>query len=219
MADVAENLAGIKRALERAAKTFGVTPPAIVAVSKGHGEASVRRALMAGQRDFGENRVQEAAAKWPKLRAEFPDVTLHLIGPLQTNKVKDALQLFDVIETVDREKLIHALARGTANIKKRLRFLVQVNTGEELQKGGIAPTALPALLAACKAHGLLIEGLMCIPPAGEDPAPHFALLRKLAERHGLKSLSMGMSGDYETAAQLGASWVRVGTALFGPSAA
>ena len=216
MTDVAGKIAALKSALEQAAKPFGHPAPKIVAVSKGHGEAAIRKALAAGQRAFGENRVQEAAAKWPKLRAEYPDVELHLIGPLQTNKVKDALRLFDVIETVDRDKLVSALAAELPRAKKPMRFLIQVNTGEEPQKGGVHPSALPKLVASTETHGLLIEGLMCIPPVAEDPAPHFALLRKLAERHGLKRLSMGMSGDYATAAMLGATEVRIGTALFGP---
>lgn len=216
MTDVAANLSRLKSALEKAVKPFGHAAPKIVAVSKGHRPDAIRQALAAGQRAFGENRVQEAEAKWPKLRGEGPGVELHLIGPLQTNKAKDALQLFDVIETVDREKLVRALAKELPKAKRPVRFLVQVNTGEEPQKGGVIPAELPALLASTKSHGLLIEGLMCIPPAAEDPAPHFALLKKLAKRHQLKALSMGMSGDYEAAAMLGATHVRIGTALFGP---
>ena len=176
----------------------------------------VEAALAEGQRVFGENRVQEAQGKWPALKARYPDVTLHLIGPLQTNKAADAIALFDVIETVDRPKLARVLA---AEMKKQGRVLdcfVQVNTGEEDQKAGVLPSEADAFIEACRdEHGLKVVGLMCIPPADEEPALHFALLREIARRHGLEKLSMGMSGDYETAIEFGATHVRVGTAIFG----
>jgi pyridoxal phosphate enzyme (YggS family) len=176
----------------------------------------VRAALEAGQRVFGENRVQEAAAKWPALRAEFPDVVLHLVGPLQTNKVPEAVALFDVIETVDREKLARKLAAEITKTGRALACYVQINTGEEPQKAGIPPRQADAFIALCRDEiGLDITGLMCIPPVDEDPAPHFALLAEIARRNGLGTLSMGMSGDFEVAAMFGATHVRVGTAIFG----
>jgi len=180
-------------------------------------EDAIRAALAAGQRVFGENRVQEAHAKWPTLRQDFADVELHLIGPLQTNKVKQAVALFDVIETLDRAKLAEALAREVAQGTCRPpRLFVQVNTGEEAQKGGIAPADIDAFLALCRDRlGLGIEGLMCLPPASAEPALHFALLHEAARRNGLLGLSMGMSADYETALAFGASHVRIGTNIFG----
>ena len=178
--------------------------------------------LQGGQRVFGENRVQEAASKWPQLRAlalaQTPDkpIQLHLIGPLQTNKIPDALDLFDVIETLDREKLAVGLAK---DIQKRggksPRLLVQVNTGSESQKAGILPDVADDFIAFCHALGLTIDGLMCIPPVDAPPSPHFGLLRKIADRHGLKTLSMGMSQDYQAAIQMGATHVRVGSGIFG----
>ena len=165
---------------------------------------------------FGENRVQEAAEKWPGLRADFADVTLHLIGPLQTNKAEDAVRLFDVIESIDRPKLARALAAAMEKTGRRPRCYVQVNTGEEPQKAGVLPLAADALIAACRdEYGLDLIGLMCIPPQGENPAPHFALLGGIARRNGIENLSMGMSGDFETAIRSGATHVRVGTAIFG----
>ncbi len=188
----------------------------IVAVSKNQGADKIREALAAGQRIFGENRVQEAQAKWPALRQDFTAIELRLIGPLQSNKAADAIALFDVIETVDRPKIAKALAGEIQKQGRALRLLVQVNTGAEPQKAGAAPDEADRFIAACrKDYGLAIEGLMCIPPAGEPPAPHFALLAKIAARNGLTVLSMGMSGDFEIAAQMGATHVRVGTALFG----
>ncbi|SCW73252.1 YggS family pyridoxal phosphate-dependent enzyme [Ancylobacter rudongensis] len=190
----------------------------LVAVSKTFGAEHIAPVIKAGQRVFGENRVQETAGKWPALRAAHPDLELHLIGPLQTNKVREALSLFDVIQTLDRPSLAAALAKelrreGAAPAP---RLLVQVNTGEEPQKAGVAPGEVDAFLAECRdTHGLAIDGLMCIPPADEPAAPHFALLAKIAARHGLKTLSMGMSGDFETAIALGATHVRVGSAIFG----
>lgn len=173
-------------------------------------------ALTLGVTEFGENRVQEAQEKWPALKAASPQVRLHLIGPLQSNKAAEAVALFDVIQTVDRPSLLAALAKEMAKQQRQPQLLVQVNTGEEPQKAGVAPKELPDLLAEAARLGLSITGLMCVPPHEQHPAPHFALLRKLAERHGLTELSMGMSGDMETAIRLGATMVRVGTALFGP---
>ena len=218
MVDAGAKLAAVKARIEAAARRAGRDPAGVtlVAVSKTFDAAAIEPVLAAGQRAFGENRVQEAQAKWPALRARYPDVRLHLIGPLQTNKVREAVALFDVIETLDREKLAAALARETARQGRALTLFVQVNTGAEPQKAGIAPTDAPAFVARCReAHGLAIEGLMCIPPVDDDPAPHFELLARLAGELGLKSLSMGMSADFETAIAMGATHVRVGSALFG----
>lgn len=187
----------------------------LVAVSKTHPAETVAEALAAGHRVFGENRVQEAKAKWPELRARFPGVELHLIGPLQTNKVKDAVALFDVIETLDRMRLAEAIAAEQAKAGRRPRCLIEVNTGGEPQKAGVAPTEVESFLAACRALDLDVAGLMCIPPVDEEPAMHFALLSDLARRNGLAVVSMGMSGDYPTAIRFGATHVRVGTAIFG----
>jgi pyridoxal phosphate enzyme (YggS family) len=192
----------------------------LIAVSKGHGPEAILPLLAAGQRDFGENRVQEAQAKWPALKARFPDVVLHLIGPLQTNKLRDALDLFDVIQTVDRPKLAEKLADAVARAGSRPPgLLVQVNTGLEPQKAGVAPEAAIDFVGACRARGLAPQGLMCIPPLDEPPALHFALLAQIAAHAELPALSMGMSDDFETAIAFGATMVRVGTALFGPRAA
>lgn len=217
-ADPAENLRRIKAALDDALQEAARPPGsvAVTAVSKQHDAARILPALEAGHRIFGENRVQEAARKWPPLRADFPDIELRLIGPLQSNKASDAVALFDVIETVDRPKIAAALAAAMAKQDRRPRLLVQINTGEEPQKAGVAPSDADAFLTQCRdEHGLEIEGLMCIPPAGDDPAPHFALLAKIAERNGLAVLSMGMSADYPIAAQLGATHVRIGEGVFG----
>jgi len=216
-ASVADNLAGVRARIDGATQAAGRAPGSVtlVAVSKGHGVDAIRAALECGQRVFGENRVQEAQVKWPDLRREFPDIELHLIGPLQTNKVADALELFDVIETLDRDRLTVKLGAALAGAPGP-RLLVQVNTGEEPQKAGIAPQAAAAFIAACRdQHKLAPGGLMCIPPVDEEPAPHFALLAKIAARNGLGELSMGMSADYETAITFGATHVRVGTAIFG----
>ena len=216
--EVKDNLAQVQQQIKAASRNAGRTPDAVtlVAVSKTHDAARVREALAAGQRFFGENRVQEAEGKWPALRAEFPDIVLHLIGPLQTNKIKQALEVFDVIETVDREKLARALARDMASQNRYIPIFVQVNTGEEPQKAGIAPSEVDAFVALCRDElHLEVKGLMCIPPVDEEPALHFALLAKLAKRNGLTGLSMGMSGDFETAIEMGATHVRVGTAIFG----
>jgi PLP dependent protein len=188
----------------------------LVAVSKTYDADVIRPVIKAGQRVFGENRVQEAQGKWPALKTDYPDLELHLIGPLQSNKAADAVTLFDVIETIDREKIASEIAKEIKKQGKLVRLYVQVNTGLEDQKAGIAPQEAVAFVARCRdVHGLQIEGLMCIPPADENPGPHFALLRKLAREAGLTKLSMGMSGDYETAIQFGATSVRVGSAIFG----
>src|SRR5689334_1323787 len=215
--DIAANLAAV-RARVAAAATAGGRAPAevmLIAVSKTHGAAAVAAAIAAGQRQFGENRVQEAALKYPALKAATPGIELHLIGPLQTNKVKEAVALFDAIETLDRPKLAEALAREMARQGRRPRLFVEVNTGEEPQKAGVLPAEADAFIAQCRSLGLEITGLMCIPPAQEEPTLHFALLREIARRNGIAQLSMGMSADYETAIRFGATHVRVGTAIFG----
>jgi len=211
---LAEVKARIARAESEAARPAGSAN--LVAVSKTFDADDIRPVLAAGQRVFGENRVQEAQGKWPVLKAELPDIELHLIGPLQSNKTKEAVSLFDVIETVDREKIAAELAKEIAGQNKPVRLYVQVNTGLEPQKAGIDPRETVAFVARCRdVHGLAIEGLMCIPPADENPGPHFALLAKLARESGVEKLSMGMSGDYETAIAFGATSVRVGSAIFG----
>ncbi|HYM33207.1 MAG TPA: YggS family pyridoxal phosphate-dependent enzyme [Candidatus Cybelea sp.] len=215
---VADGLATVRARIAAAAKDAARDPTSVhlVAVSKTHGPERIREAIDAGQRMFGENRVQEAAAKWPVLRAAVPDIELHLIGPLQTNKVRDALRLFDVIETVDRPKLAQTLARDMAASGKRPLCYVQVNTGEEAQKAGVAPRDADAFIKLCRDElGLPVVGLMCIPPVDQEPSPHFALLAKIAKRNNLAILSMGMSADYEIAVAFGATHVRVGTAIFG----
>ena len=210
-------IGAVRARIADAARGAGRDPSAVtlVAVSKTFGDDAVRAALGAGQRVFGENRVQEAAGKFPALKASYPDLELHLIGPLQTNKAREAVALFDVIESVDREKLARELAKEMARAGRRPRLYVQVNIGEEPQKAGVAPAELDALLASCKALGLAIEGLMCIPPVDQPPAPFFARLRELAARHALPVVSMGMSGDYAEAIAQGATHVRVGSAIFG----
>jgi len=216
--NVAENLISVANLIKQAAQGAGRDPErvALVAVSKNHDATRILPALHAGQRVFGENRVQEAIDKWPDLTAQFPDARVHLIGPLQRNKAKRAVQLFDVIETIDRLKLARAVAREMKEQEKHPDCYVQVNTGEEDQKAGVLPLDADAFIAECLNDlGLPIVGLMCIPPADEEPSLHFALLAKIAERNGLKKLSMGMSGDFEAAVRLGATSVRVGTAIFG----
>lgn len=190
-------------------------PPVLVAVSKSQPEEAIEEMLATGQRVFGENRVQEAKTHWEGRRSIFPDLELHLIGPLQTNKAEEAVRLFDMIQTLDRPKLADALAAAMAKAGRRPRLLIQVNTGEEPQKAGVTPDGLASLVAYARSKGLEPEGLMCIPPAEEPAGPHFALLAKLAKAQGLSVLSMGMSGDYALAARYGATHVRVGTALFG----
>jgi len=215
----ADRLADVRQHIAAAARAAGRDPAAVtlVAVSKTHGADRVRELLDAGQRVFGENRVQEAEEKFPALKAGYPDLKLHLIGPLQTNKAREAVALFDVIESVDRERLGATLAKEMARVGRRPDCYIQVNTGEEPQKAGVLPGEVDGFVAACRdAHKLPIVGLMCIPPVDEEPAPHFALLAKMAARNGLATISMGMSADYETAIRLGATHVRVGTALFGP---
>lgn len=218
--DFKANLGAVRARLDAALREAGRSGPVeIVAVSKTQDEMKIREALAAGQRIFGENRVQEAKAKWPALRREFPDVELRLIGPLQSNKAAEAVALFDVIESVDRPKIARALAEEMKRLGRAPRFLVQVNTGAEPQKAGVPPEEADAFIRQCrKEFGLEIDGLMCIPPAEGAPGPHFALLAKLAARNALPILSMGMSGDFEVAAQLGATHVRIGSALFGPRA-
>ena len=207
-------IGAVRARIADAARAAGRDPASVtlVAVSKTFGADAVQAALDAGQRVFGENRVQEAMARWEG-RAE--GLTLHLIGPLQTNKAREAVALFDVIESVDREKLARELAKEMARAGRRPRLYVQVNIGEEPQKAGVAPGELDALLEACRGLGLAIEGLMCIPPADQPPAPFFARLRELAARHALPVASMGMSGDYAEAIAQGATHVRVGSAIFG----
>ncbi|HEX7776292.1 MAG TPA: YggS family pyridoxal phosphate-dependent enzyme [Parvibaculum sp.] len=216
-ATAAERLQEIRARIAAAAKTAARADEIVlVAVTKTFGPEAVRPLIAAGQRVFGENRVQEAEAKWPALRLETPGIELHLIGPLQTNKLKQALALFDVIHTLDRERLAAALAVERVRGARLPRLFVQVNTGEEDQKAGVFPRDADAFIAQCRdVHGLTIEGLMCIPPVDEEPALHFALLEKIARRNGLAKLSMGMSADFETAIRFGATHVRVGSALFG----
>jgi pyridoxal phosphate enzyme (YggS family) len=210
LAEVNANIAGAaKRAQRRAGEIC------LIAVSKTHDVQAIRPLIAAGQRHFGENRVQEAAAKWPELRAGTPDLVLHLIGQLQSNKAEEAVALFDAIHSLDRSSLVQAIAKACAGASRQPQLFVQVNIGDEEQKGGCAVADLPALLAEAKDAGLTIAGLMAIPPADIEPAPFFALLDELAGRHGLPLRSMGMSSDYETAVMLGATHLRVGTALFG----
>jgi PLP dependent protein len=217
-AGVTGRLAAVKDRIAAAARAAGRDPLAVtlVAVSKTHDAAAVSTAIGAGQRVFGENRVQEAQGKYPALRAAHPDLVLHLIGPLQSNKAKDAVALFDVIESVDRTKLAEALAREIERTGRRLRCFIQINTGEEPQKAGVLPAEADAFIKDCRERWRLpVQGLMCIPPFDQEPSPHFALLREIARRHDLPELSMGMSADYEIAIRLGATHVRVGTAIFG----
>ncbi len=213
----AARLASIRDRIVRAAALADRAANAIelIAVSKTQPTDAIVPLIEAGQRSFGENRVQEAEGKWPALKAAWPDLRLHLVGQLQSNKALDAVELFDAIHAVDRPSLADALARATARTGRTPTLFVQVNIGAETQKGGCAIADLPELLAHCRALDLAIAGLMCVPPAHIEAAPYFALLAKLARDHGLAQLSMGMSGDFETAAMLGATCVRVGTALFG----
>ena len=188
----------------------------LIAVSKTFDADAIIPVISAGQRVFGENRVQEAKAKWPGLMSAYPGVALHLIGPLQSNKAKEAVALFDAIHSVDRPSICEALAKEIDSQKRRPELFVQLNTGEEPQKAGVAPADADAFIAGCREkYGLQISGLMCIPPVEDAPAPHFALTAKIAARNGLKNLSMGMSADFATAIQLGATHIRVGSAIFG----
>ncbi|MCR6629449.1 MAG: YggS family pyridoxal phosphate-dependent enzyme [Magnetospirillum sp.] len=218
MSDIPHALAAVKQRIAESARAAGRDAAAItlVAVSKTHDADAIRPALAAGQRVFGENRVQEAKGKWPRLKEEFPEVELHLIGPLQTNKVRDAVALFDVIETVDRPKLARALADEMERSGRSIPCLLQVNTGREPQKAGLDPDSVDSMLRLARdEYRLPVIGLMCIPPADQDPAPHFRLLADMAARHGLAVISMGMSSDFPTAIGLGATHVRVGSAIFG----
>jgi pyridoxal phosphate enzyme (YggS family) len=215
---IAANLADIRGHLATAAKADGRNADAVtlIAVSKTHPAEAVAAAIDAGQKVFGENRVQEAQAKFPALKAQHPDLELHLIGPLQSNKAAEAVALFDVIESVDREKIARALADEMQKQKRTPRLFIQANIGEEPQKAGVNPADIDAFVKLCRDElKLSIDGLMCIPPADKHPAPYFALLREMAKRNNLSRLSMGMSGDFETAIQFGATHVRIGTAIFG----
>jgi len=210
----AANLANIQENIQ--SLTGDGKQATLIVVSKTFDGDAIRPVLRAGQKIFGENRVQEAQNKWPQLKDEFSDVELHLIGPLQSNKAKEAVALFDAIHTIDRDKIAKALSKEMAAQGKSLQLFVQVNTGEEEQKAGIAPKEAVEFAKKChQQYGLSISGLMCIPPFDENPGPHFALLSKLAKQAGVDNLSMGMSGDYETAVQFGATYVRVGSAIFG----
>lgn len=221
MSPQAEGLAAVRRAVRQAALDVERDPDdvALIAVSKTIGPDGIRPALDAGQRLFGENYVQESQGKWPALRDEYPDVELHFVGPLQSNKAAEAAALFDVVHSVDRSSLAAALARARDKIGRLPRLICQVNTGREAQKGGVLPEAADAFLSECRdRYGLAIEGLMCVPPVEQAPSPHFALLGTIARRNGLRVLSMGMSADFPAAIQLGATHVRIGTAIFGARA-
>ncbi len=216
-----EALQEVRGRIAAAEKAAGRQPGSVnlIAVSKTFEAPAIRPIVAAGQHVFGENRVQEAAAKWPVLMAETDGITLHLIGPLQSNKAKEAVALFDVIHTIDRDKIAQAIAAEIARQGRQLRLLVQVNTGAEPQKAGVLPEDADEFVARCRdVHGLTIDGLMCIPPVHDVAAPHFALLAKIAKRLGLRSLSMGMSADFETAIAMGATDVRIGSAIFGARA-
>ena len=216
-ASATERLADVRERIAHAAKLARRSPDdvTLIAVSKTHPPASIRPLIEAGQRLFGENRVQEAQDKWPELRAQHPGIELHLVGQLQSNKAEDAVRLFDAIHSVDRPSLVTALAKATDKTGKRPACFIQVNIGDEPQKGGCPVAELDALVAAARKAELPLAGLMCIPPADVEPAPYFAVLAKLGRRHDVSGLSMGMSSDYETAVTIGATHVRVGTALFG----
>lgn len=220
MIQIKENLDGVNAKIGKACvrnkeQVCDVKDVRLIAVSKKQPTPKIQEMLDCGHRIFGENRVQEALEHWKELRGQYKDLELHLIGPLQTNKVKQAVELFDVIQTIDRSKLVKALVNEMDKQDKNIPCFVQVNTGNEPQKAGIAPHDLPEFLELCRHEGLNITGLMCIPPIGEPSALHFAFLKKLGDDHGLKELSMGMSSDFEKATPLGATYVRVGTALFG----
>lgn len=214
----AQRLAKIEAERAHACKIARRAPDTVslIAVSKTRSADEITPLLEAGHRAYGENRVQEAASKWPDLRKSYPDVQLHLIGQLQSNKADEAVELFDCIHSLDRMSLLSALSKAMAKAGRQIPCFIQVNIGEEEQKGGCAIAELPELLMAAHEGGIEVIGLMCIPPADVEPAPYFALLAELAARHGLSQLSMGMSDDFGTAIQLGATYIRVGTALFGP---
>lgn len=215
--EAAERLSAVRDAMDRAARLTGRTADDItlIAISKTQDADAIRPLIAAGQRAYGENRVQEAQAKWPALREEHADIALHLVGQLQSNKAEDAVALFDVIHSLDRPSLLAALAKAMDKAGRRIPCYVQVNIGGEAQKGGCPIAETPALIAAARAADIPLLGLMCVPPADVEPAPYFALLAKMAREEGLPRLSMGMSGDFETAIMLGATDIRVGTALFG----
>ena len=218
LSGIAANLAAVRARLVRAARSAGRDPATVglVAISKTQPGDIVAAALDAGQRLFGENRVQEAQAKYPALKARYHDLRLHLVGPLQSNKAADAVALFDAIETVDRPRLAAMLAREMDRQGKRPPCFIQVNTGAETQKAGVAPEAADSFIAQCRTRwNLPVEGLICVPPVSVDPAPHFSLLADIAARNGLRQLSMGMSGDFEIAIAHGATLIRIGTAIFG----
>jgi pyridoxal phosphate enzyme (YggS family) len=217
MESAASRLESVRNNIARVCKPARRKPEdvTLIAVSKTYDAAAIQPLITAGQRVFGENRVQEAAAKWPALRAAHPDIALHLIGQLQSNKAEEAVALFDAIHSLDRPSLLIALAKAMDKLGKRVPCFVQVNIGDEPQKGGCPIAELPSFLEAVRSSGIPLAGLMCIPPADTEAAPFFAFLAKLAADHGVTGLSMGMSGDYETAVMLGATHVRVGTALFG----
>lgn len=212
-----DRLNAIDTAIAKAASLSGRSRDdvTLIAISKTKPEAEIRPLLEAGQRHFGENRVQEAEAKWPGLRADYPDLTLHMVGQLQSNKAAEAVALFDVIHSLDRPSLLKALAKAMETQQHYLPCFIQVNIGDEPQKGGCPIADVPALIEQARAAGVPVVGLMCVPPAGVEAAPYFALLAKMAREQGLNDLSMGMSGDFETAVMLGATYIRVGTALFG----
>ena len=216
--DSPSRLAGVRQEIERACRGSRRDPASVtlVAVSKTFAADAIEPVIAAGQRVFGENRVQEAKAKWPALKARHPGLELHLVGPLPSNKAKEAVALFDAIHSVDRPSLCEALAKEMARQDRRPTLFVEINTGGEPQKAGVLPEAADAFLGTCReTYGLAITGLMCIPPANEPPAPHFALTAKIARRNGLTLLSMGMSADFAVAIELGATHVRLGTAIFG----
>src|SRR3954471_2932949 len=216
--DAASRLGVVRQQIEQACRAARRDPASVklIAISKTFDAAAIEPVIAAGQTLFGENRVQEAGVKWPDLRARHPEIELHLVGPLQSNKAEEAVALFDAIHSVDRPSLCEALAKEIDRQQRSPQLFVQLNTGEEPQKAGIAPVEADAFIAACRdKYGLKISGLMCIPPLDEPPAPHFALTAKIAARNGLANLSMGMSADFATAIQLGATHVRVGSAIFG----
>lgn len=213
---ISDNLVTLKKNIQQVVEKYKLTAvPELVAVSKYHGQEAVEEAILAGQRVFGENKVQEALYKWPEFKQAYPDVVLHMIGPLQTNKVKDVFKVFDVIESIDRPKLVKEIAKQQEKTGKVLQYFIQVNIGNEPQKAGVLPEDLEELLKLCKKLQVPISGLMCIPPAGQDAAPYFIQMQQLASQYQLRSLSMGMSSDYPVAIQYGASFIRVGTAIFG----
>lgn len=216
--DILARFRKVREDIDRAARHVPRDPAsvALLCASKTQDAARIEPLLAAGHRLFGENRVQEAKSKWPDLRVRYPDLELHLIGPLQTNKVRDALVLFDVIETLDRENLAAAIAAESAKLGRRPKLFIEVNTGAEPQKAGVLPAEADAFITRCRqVHGLDVVGLMCVPPAEQQASPHFALLGEIAKRNGLSQLSMGMSADFGQAVQLGSTEVRVGTAIFG----